>query len=59
MATQMHNVLVAGSVEGYRITDLIESDDFQKAYQIFAVECGEAARPPFWLYKYLRLNLHV
>lgn len=55
----MHYCLVSGSNEGYRIQDIIESDDFQKAYQLFAVECGEAARPPFWLYKYLRLNLCV
>jgi len=34
---------------------LIQSDDFKRVYQLFCVEGGDPARPPFWIYKWLKL----
>ena len=51
----MHYVLVKDKTEGDKIVDLIQSDDFQRVYQLFCVEGGDPARPPFWIYKWLKL----
>ena len=51
----VHYVLVKDKAEGDKIVNLIQSNDFQRVYQLFCVEGGDPARPPFWIYKWLKL----
>jgi len=51
----MHYVLVKDKAEGDKVVNLIQSNDFQRVYELFCVEGGDPARPPFWIYKWLNI----
>lgn len=52
---QMHYCLVKDEAEGQKLVDLIQSDDMQEMYRLFGVETGDPAKPPFWMYKWLKI----
>ena len=51
----MHYCLVADKAEGDRLVDIISSADMQEVYRLFGIEGGDAAQPPYWMYKWLKI----
>lgn len=51
----MHYCLVKDEAEGNQIEKIIHSKEMQEVYKLFAVETGDAAKPPFWIYKWLKI----
>lgn len=51
----MHYCLVKDAAEGSKIEKIINGDDMKEIYKLFCIEAGDAARPPFWIYKWLKM----
>ena len=52
---QMHYCLVKDEAEGKKLVDLIRGEDMKEMYRLFGVETGDPAKPPFWMYKWLKI----